>query len=91
MERKLFGVSGRGLKLEAGHRYRVVGIYDNPTGEMIKNGAMAEIVGSSPPSSMARWPAIDPDNPTFQKDIMSLKMRGQGHDMEGMDHGTMNH
>src|SRR5918997_1845499 len=30
MGRKLFGVSGKGLRLKANYRYRVVGEYDNP-------------------------------------------------------------
>ena len=33
VSRKLFGVTGEGLKLKANHRYRVVGEYDNPTDE----------------------------------------------------------
>src|SRR3954451_2165993 len=40
VSRKLFGVSGDGLKLEANHKYRVVGDYDNPTGEVRVKGAM---------------------------------------------------
>ncbi len=42
VSRKLFGVSGEGLRLKAKHRYRVVGEYDNPTGELRVKGAMAQ-------------------------------------------------
>ena len=45
VSRKLFGVSGDGLKLKADHKYRVVGDYDNPTGETRVKGAMAHMVG----------------------------------------------
>ncbi|MGE0353020.1 MAG: hypothetical protein AB7I33_12885 [Gemmatimonadales bacterium] len=90
VERKLFGVSGRGLKLEQGRRYRVVGTYDNPTGETIINGAMAEIVGLFTPDDFAEWPRLDPNDPILEKDLVSLRVRGhrahEGHDMQHMDH-----
>jgi hypothetical protein len=86
MSRKLFGVSGDGLKLKAGHRYRVVGEYDNPTGETRVKGAMAHMVGLFVPDDMKRWPAIDPQDPTYQRDLASLQGRGHGA-MTGMEHG----
>jgi hypothetical protein len=86
MSRRLFGVSGEGLKLKAGHRYRVVGEYDNPTGRMRVKGAMAHMVGLFVPDNMKRWPAIDPQDPTYQRDLASLQVRGE-HAMPGMRHG----
>ena len=85
MSRKLFGVSGDGLKLKAGHRYRVVGEYDNPTGETRVKGAMAHMVGLFVPDDMKRWPTIDPRDPTYQRDLASLQVRGQ-QTMPGMNH-----
>jgi hypothetical protein len=72
MERTLFGVSGRGRKLEAGREYRVVGVYDNPTGETIDLGAMAHMVGLFVPEDMDRWPVVDIADTEYQKDIASL-------------------
>lgn len=72
MERNLFGVSGRGKKLEANHRYRVVGVYDNPTGQTLDLGAMAHMVGLFVPDDLKKWPALDPNDPEFQKDLASL-------------------
>lgn len=87
MGRRLFGVRGSGLKLVAGHRYRVVGEYDNPTGETIHNGAMSHMVGLFAPDDMNKWPQIDPSDPTFQADLASLEERGQSEGgMEGMHH-----
>ena len=63
MSRKLFGVSGEGMKLKGNHRYRVVGEYDNPTGETLVKGAMAHMAGLFTPDDMSRWPAIDPSDP----------------------------
>jgi hypothetical protein len=86
VERKLFGVLGRGLKLRADKRYRVVGIYDNPTGETIPLGAMAEIVGLYVPDNMALWPEVDLNDPTFQRDLVSLAEMGR--EQADMDHGA---
>jgi hypothetical protein len=90
VSRKLFGVSGDGLKLKAGHRYRVVGEYDNPTNVTQVRGAMAHMSGIFSPDDMSKWPAIDPANPDYQRDLASLQVRGTGeaaahggHDMHG--------
>ena len=76
MSRKLFGVSGSGLRLKAKHRYRVVGEYDNPTGEVRVKGAMASMVGLFVPDDMDRWPSIDPRDPNYRRDLASLEVRG---------------
>jgi hypothetical protein len=76
VSRKLFGVTGEGLKLKANHRYRVVGEYDNPTGETLVKGAMAHMSGLFAPDDMDKWPAIDEANPDYQRDLASLQARG---------------
>ena len=97
--RRLFGVTGAGLTLKPNHRYRVVGNYDNPTGKLIPQGAMAHMVGLFVPDDLAKWPAINPSDPTFQKDMASLQADEHGNalalenlpmdpDMKGMDHST---
>ena len=87
VSRKLFGVSGEGLRLKANHRYRVVAEYDNPTGQIRHKGAMASMVGLFVPDDMKRWPAIDPRDPTYQRDLASLDVRGAS-GMSGMhQHG----
>ena len=60
VSRKLFGVTGDGLKLKADHRYRVVGEYDNPTGrdpDQGRHGPHGPV--SSLPDDMSDWPKID--------------------------------
>src|SRR5258707_3070812 len=42
--RKLLAIRGEDLSLTAGHRYRVVGVFDNPTRDTAY-GAMAHMVG----------------------------------------------
>jgi len=62
----------RPLRMREGHRYRVVAEYQSPLRETIVNGAMANILGVFAPDSPSRWPTIDPNDPTFMKDIASL-------------------
>ncbi len=76
VERNLFGVRGRGLLLRPDREYRVVGVYDNPTGETLINGAMASMVGLFAPDRLNQWPDIDPADPEFRKDLASLETRG---------------
>jgi hypothetical protein len=89
VSRKLFGVSGSGLRLKPNHRYRVVGDYDNPTGEVRVRGAMASMVGLFVPDDLKKWPSIDPRDPTYRRDLASLEVRGANSmsSMPGMDHG----
>lgn len=88
VSRSLPGVKGEGVRLRAGRRYRIIAVYDNPTGEMLKNGAMAHITGIFAPDRAADWPAIDESDPMYQKDLASLEAQGsdEGMDMEHMDH-----
>ena len=87
IDHKLFGVSGEGLRLRAGRHYRVLSEYDNPTGQTIHNGAMAHMVGLFAPDDVRKWPQIDPNDATYQKDLASLRVRGHKmDDMEGMHH-----
>jgi hypothetical protein len=72
LERHLFGVRGRGKKLEGDHRYRVVAVYENPTGSTLELGAMAHMVGLFAPDDIDKWPAIDLNDPVYQKDLASL-------------------
>ena len=99
MSRRLYGVSGEGLKLKANHKYRLVGDYDNPTNETLVKGAMAHMVGLFVPDDMSQWPKIDFNDPLYQRDLASLQMpegkvqameHGAHPSMAPMDHGQMN-
>ena len=85
VSQKLFGVSGEGLKLKANHRYRVVGVYDNPTGKTLVRGAMAHMAGLFVPDDIADWPRIDTANAEYQRDMTALQVRGTG-SAEGGQH-----
>jgi hypothetical protein len=85
VSRSLPGVRGEGVRLRAGRKYRVIATYDNPTGHVLKNGAMAHITGIFAPDNPAEWPVIDESDPMYQKDLASLEAQGSGDGME-MDH-----
>jgi hypothetical protein len=70
--RKLPGVRGEGIALRAGRRYRVVGEYNNTSGRLIPEGAMAVIGGLFVPRCMRCWPGIDPGDAAFQRDLATL-------------------
>lgn len=78
VERQLPGVRGRGIKLRAGGRYRVVGSYHNPTGAVIPKGAMVHLVLLFAPDRLEEWPPVDPDDPAWQRDVAWLGARGGG-------------
>jgi hypothetical protein len=75
VERHLFGIWGDGLKLKADHRYRLIGEYDNPTGEPLER-VMAHMVGLFVPDDMSQWPKIDPADPDYRRDLASLQVGG---------------
>lgn len=94
VSRSLPGVRGAGIKLLAHHRYRVVGVYDNPTPDTLHNGAMAHITGIFAPDDLSQWPRIDESDPQYQRDLAALEAQGQeGDDMSHMhmDHDRMQH
>jgi hypothetical protein len=84
-------VTGDGLKLKGNHRYRVVGEYDNPTGETLIRGAMAHMSGLFAPDDMSRWPKIDPSDPDYQRDLVSLQVEGAGEHAAHRGHEASGH
>ncbi len=74
--RKLFGVTGDGLLIRAGHPYRVVAIYQNPLGRVITDGGMAVLAGIFAPDDSALWPALDRSDPGFLADLAALDRLG---------------
>ena len=72
------------IDILGGHCVRLTqGDYDNPTGELRVKGAMAHMVGLFVPDDMSKWPKIDLNDPTYQRDLASLQVRGED---VGMQH-----
>jgi hypothetical protein len=59
MPTELFGLRGQGRPLRAGHRYRIVAVYDNPTGRVLRDGAMGEMALLFVPDRPEDWPILD--------------------------------
>jgi hypothetical protein len=59
MPRKLPGITGDGIALRGGRRYRLVARYDNPTGRILVGGAMAVMAGIFAPDRMEQWALTD--------------------------------
>lgn len=57
MPLKLYGITGAGLKLEAGRRYRLVATYDNRSGSSI-DGAMGHLDGIIAVRDLRTWPRL---------------------------------
>ena len=83
--RSLPGVGGDGIRLKAGHKYRVVGTYQNPTGATLVKGAMAHITGIFAPDDYTKWPKLDLANESTQDDLADLNELG------GHSHGEHKH
>lgn len=77
IERQLPGISGDGIKLVAGHSYRLIGTYNNPTGKSIEKGAMIHMALLYVPDHPEQWPALDAHNADFEKDVARLVAMGE--------------
>lgn len=67
--RKTFLLRG-GIVLSADRMYRLVAVYDNPTGAVIPDGGMAEIAGVA--RAKRGWPAADRSDPWFHADYANF-------------------
>ncbi len=67
---ELLAVKGRGPHLRAGHPYRLVAVYKNPTSDTLR-AVMAVMGGLFAPDDIRDWPRIDHTNPEYLKDVAS--------------------
>lgn len=72
VERKLPGVSGRGWRVTAGTRYRLVAVYDNPMSDTLQAAAMGSIALGFAPDRLAEWPALDTNDAEVRNDLAHL-------------------
>lgn len=72
--RRFFKLLDARIPLKAGVRYRVVGVYDNPTGQSIPDGGMAHIVGLFVPDDPDAWPALDRSSEAYRRDVAALPL-----------------
>jgi hypothetical protein len=72
LSRFVFGFNDDALRLERGHCYRVVVVYDNPTGRTIAAGGMGYLGGPLQVDDMAGWPAIEPVREKIAIDLRTM-------------------
>lgn len=86
IEQKLPGIRGRGIPMRAGNTYRVTGSYENPTGQLLVKGAMIHIILLYAVDDMRTWPAADPDDAGWRKDLEWMEERGSARGEGGAEH-----
>lgn len=89
--RSWFGLKDARIRVQAGRRYRVVGVYDNPTGRTLPFGAMAHFAGLFAPNDISQWPRLNPDDPKIQADLAVLRASGTGGGDHDHHHGHHDH
>jgi hypothetical protein len=72
INRKLYGVAGRGLRLEAGRRYRLISEYLNPADSTLPSAGMAHFVGLFAPDAPPPPLAQQISNPITAEDYRRL-------------------
>jgi hypothetical protein len=78
VSRTRFVMKRRGLRLRANHRYRVVAVYDNPTGRAIPGGAMGFLAGAFIPENVGALERVEAGDATFARDVRILVGGGRG-------------
>lgn len=68
-----------GVPVRPDHLYRLTAVYENPTGEMIPDGAMGALGGVFLPARGVVWPPADPDHPEYLLDVKIVTDGSYGH------------
>ncbi|HSC58819.1 MAG TPA: hypothetical protein VLC11_04605 [Gemmatimonadales bacterium] len=89
VDRRYPGIAGAGIHLTAGHRYRITGSYDNPTGRTIPDGAMVHLIYLFTPDRTADWPSMASADSGLAADLAWLDRpppADRMHDASGTGH-----
>lgn len=68
-----------GVPVRPDHVYRLTAVYENPTGQVIPDGAMGALGGVILPARGTTWPQVDPGHPEYQLDLRVTRGGGGGH------------
>ena len=58
--------------LDPAHVYRITAFYENPTDRTIPDGAVGTIAGVFKPDRDTDWPAADPRDPFYRRDLRAV-------------------
>ena len=64
-----FVIRRLGIAIDPAHTYRLTAVYDNPTGTTIVDGGMGALGGVLIVDRNAQWPAVDPADPEYVRDV----------------------
>ncbi len=67
----------RGVRLDPGEVYRVTAVYDNPTGDTLRDAGMGTVAGIFRPTRA--WPAVSRNDPLYARDRARELEAGHGH------------
>ncbi|HEX3928379.1 MAG TPA: hypothetical protein VHW65_10305 [Gemmatimonadales bacterium] len=79
IQRALPGLTGDGVRMQAGRTYRMEGTYNNPTGKTLDKGAMIHMALLYAPDRGAQWPAVPAADSEYHKDVERLEALGIVH------------
>ena len=95
---RLYRWTRLGAHIVPAHKYRVTVYYDNPTDHVIPNGGMGVVGGLFVPDRGVIWPATDPSDSLYARDLRhAMRVGGGGRDMMMMsghsmhEHGVSHH
>jgi len=88
---RFYSWRGLGVHVIPAHRYRLTVVYDNPTGRTIADGGMGAVAGLFVPDWGAEWPAVDPSDTLYQRDLAATILAGKGQMMGQMMGHMMGH
>jgi len=80
-----------GVPISKEHTYRVVVKYNNPTGSALIGGGMGAMGGIMVATGGDEWPAIDPRDPEYLKDVVVTWRQDERATPSGEDHSGMSH
>lgn len=81
-----------GLPIDSGHTYRLVAVYENPTGTTLIDGGMGAAGGIFMPSGEGPWPSANPAHPEYIEDVAyRITGRDRVPDATASDHGAHSH
>ncbi len=63
-----------GVRVRRDHVYRAVAVYDNPTGQTVRDGGMGVLGGIMTLAAGERWPAVDTRDPEYVADVNAVTM-----------------
>jgi hypothetical protein len=68
-QKKFVGLTGVGVQIETGHRYRVTVFYSNATGQTLAEGGMGVVAGLFKPAKDVAWPTAVTTDSLYVRDL----------------------